>query len=1056
MASPTVGDLGRFRRDYATAPGAEPLIEEVRRKEVDVAFDQASAQDAAEGYRAFRTAYHDWSEAAAELEKAYRREAILALQDAVAATGALGIEPLVDYRATYPEAEWVERANDAIAAYVLRPLRTALDDRTPLGPEAADTLIAQVQDHPIVRTWAPYDDHVLILADSAKSTAMYRVYRALYPDSARTDYVMDAMEGLLWAEAEALDDVAGASAAAAQAWLRYLHEFPGRPRALDAEQRYIWHRELAEADSRGHSALVMRRREVERGQVELTLEVWDCHGRRVLGLDRDAFAVYEGAEQRDVTDFWGLEEERPIDIVFALDMSGSMEVERDAVRLALEHCAATFDFRAREAKLGLVTFSEELLDEERPRSGTRKFTHWMENLRSTTGGAGEDGVAALVSSARMLSSSDSERVVILMSDEPLQANLTGRANLDVKSDPCTDLQKVSHCLQGCGTSRDLSCRNRCLRKLGGDHRRWLDSCRERQTKLRRSSAPTTSGFSSRPTDHAAQQALEYCLGAFDWNRLGREMQGCATPILPGSGLHDKLVSHLDERAIRPFVLIGTDESGTHGFRSLAEQLDGGFLAVPDNATVPDPYIEQLEAVAEQLSAQYILRFRTRTPGVQTHPLKVVVRPGYRWRDIGSLPPGQIIALEQIGGSRDCPEFVASTRQGGLYRSRSCGQGWHENSAPSGLSFGAAATFEGRLALLSDDGRVWRFGEIGLVELDASPPEAHQISYDAHGRLWALGHDGVGTPHVVGWDTAGEVGWEWSVPASPVDATRAPVLVAVPGKLRDTVCVTIDGERRHCRAVENGAWAEEPLAGLPAESTPPIDLVQVGIHRDVLLLTPPSGAVYRSIDGGGSWLEVLDDTAGPRRLEVLHGPRDVTCAASSSSVLCSEDEGRTWFPTGLEFVESGDAVLTAVDDSLTLGQGGALRQVHRIVNRELPSANVFFETASSEPQTRMGRFLEEIAEVMRSEPNLRLRIEGHADYRGTDEYNEELARQRAEKVSSILMQMGFPEDRFDVLSFGERRPVRKGNSSSDLARNRRVELILLRHMPAPGWYASDCP
>jgi len=105
---------------------------------------------------------------------------------------------------------------------------------------------------------------------------------------------------------------------------------------------------------------------------------------------------------------------------------------------------------------------------------------------------------------------------------------------------------------------------------------------------------------------------------------------------------------------------------------------------------------------------------------------------------------------------------------------------------------------------------------------------------------------------------------------------------------------------------------------------------------------------------------------------------------------------------------------------------------------------------------MERFLGEIAEVMRAEPNLRLRIEGHADHRGTDEYNEELARQRAERVAAILMQLGFSEERFDVLSFGERRPVRKGTSSSDLARNRRVELILLRHMPAPGWYASDCP
>lgn len=93
--------------------------------------------------------------------------------------------------------------------------------------------------------------------------------------------------------------------------------------------------------------------------------------------------------------------------------------------------------------------------------------------------------------------------------------------------------------------------------------------------------------------------------------------------------------------------------------------------------------------------------------------------------------------------------------------------------------------------------------------------------------------------------------------------------------------------------------------------------------------------------------------------------------------------------------------------------------------------------------------------MKADGSLRLRIEGHADARGTTEHNEELAARRAENVAERFRRMGIERERIEVLSFGERVPVRRGHSARDLARNRRVELLLIRRMPKGGWAHHDC-
>ena len=74
------------------------------------------------------------------------------------------------------------------------------------------------------------------------------------------------------------------------------------------------------------------------------------------------------------------------------------------------------------------------------------------------------------------------------------------------------------------------------------------------------------------------------------------------------------------------------------------------------------------------------------------------------------------------------------------------------------------------------------------------------------------------------------------------------------------------------------------------------------------------------------------------------------------------------------------------------------------------------------------------------PNARISLEGHADERGTREYNLGLGERRGNAVSSALQAQGGSGTQLTVVSYGEERPVCTETSEDCWARNRRVEIV----------------
>lgn len=115
-----------------------------------------------------------------------------------------------------------------------------------------------------------------------------------------------------------------------------------------------------------------------------------------------------------------------------------------------------------------------------------------------------------------------------------------------------------------------------------------------------------------------------------------------------------------------------------------------------------------------------------------------------------------------------------------------------------------------------------------------------------------------------------------------------------------------------------------------------------------------------------------------------------------------------------------------------------REAATSVAREALTDIVFFEYDSDEITPTAEDKLTTKAAILRANPSLRLRIEGHADQRGSTEYNLALGQRRAEAVRAYLVNLGIDGGRLATISYGKERPLIEGEDEEAWARNRRAE------------------
>jgi len=104
--------------------------------------------------------------------------------------------------------------------------------------------------------------------------------------------------------------------------------------------------------------------------------------------------------------------------------------------------------------------------------------------------------------------------------------------------------------------------------------------------------------------------------------------------------------------------------------------------------------------------------------------------------------------------------------------------------------------------------------------------------------------------------------------------------------------------------------------------------------------------------------------------------------------------------------------------------------------------VYFQYDSSLVQEQFAKSLKRHGRYLASHPDQRIRLEGHADERGSREYNIGLGMRRTETVKRILVLAGARISQVEMTSYGEEKPAVMGHNPKAWALNRRVEVVYL--------------
>jgi peptidoglycan-associated lipoprotein len=111
---------------------------------------------------------------------------------------------------------------------------------------------------------------------------------------------------------------------------------------------------------------------------------------------------------------------------------------------------------------------------------------------------------------------------------------------------------------------------------------------------------------------------------------------------------------------------------------------------------------------------------------------------------------------------------------------------------------------------------------------------------------------------------------------------------------------------------------------------------------------------------------------------------------------------------------------------------SLRSALRDINFEFDRYNLTDEAKAT---------LDQLARALKANPQFVVTIEGHADERGTVEYNLALGEQRAQAAKAYLVALGIDASRLDTISYGEQRPVDAGHDELAWAINRRAHFLV---------------
>jgi peptidoglycan-associated lipoprotein len=164
---------------------------------------------------------------------------------------------------------------------------------------------------------------------------------------------------------------------------------------------------------------------------------------------------------------------------------------------------------------------------------------------------------------------------------------------------------------------------------------------------------------------------------------------------------------------------------------------------------------------------------------------------------------------------------------------------------------------------------------------------------------------------------------------------------------------------------------------------------------------------------------------------------LTAAAAFSVTACNR--GNT-LPDDAGAADGGGFDNGATTNSSDGGGGIAVSPLEAERARLMQQLVVYFDYDTADILPQFNALLQAHGQFLAQNPNTQVRLEGHADERGSREYNIGLGERRAQAVRRVLMLQGATGTQLTTVSYGEERPAQTGSDDESWRLNRRVELV----------------
>lgn len=161
------------------------------------------------------------------------------------------------------------------------------------------------------------------------------------------------------------------------------------------------------------------------------------------------------------------------------------------------------------------------------------------------------------------------------------------------------------------------------------------------------------------------------------------------------------------------------------------------------------------------------------------------------------------------------------------------------------------------------------------------------------------------------------------------------------------------------------------------------------------------------------------------------------ACNSSSEMDQEADVAATTDSGLSGI---DATTQRAQEMQAEAARRAAEAQERMARAALQTTVFYFDFDVAEFRPADRDVLTFHGQNLAANPNSRIRLEGHADERGTREYNLALGERRAQSIMNFLIVNGAARSQIETVSYGEERPADNGTSDASYQRNRRVEII----------------